>query len=245
VILVEGLRVVFGRTIALDALSLELGEGVFGLFGANGSGKSTLLRVLAGLLRPSAGRVLLQGRPLSSSDEALRRRIGYAGHEPGLYANLSLLENLRLFARLYGVEDGRAEDAIEELGLSERAGVPTARLSAGWQRRAAVARAVLHNPDVLLLDEPYANLDDDAADLVSGAITARRGPGRVALIATHGARKLKAFADGGVILRRGGLVTQGRYRQPEPAGPEGRTGAAAGKGRFVAESLECADVELV
>ena len=221
----------FGRTIALDSLDLSLGEGIFGVFGPNGSGKSTLLRVLAGLLRPSRGRVWLAGRPLDPSDEALRRRIGYAGHEPGLYANLSLVENLHLFAHLYGVDGGRAEEAVEALELSEKAEVPTAQLSAGWQRRAAVARAMLHDPDLLLLDEPYANLDDHAAELIGRVLQAHRGPGRLTLVATHGARKLKAYADGGVMLRRGSLLTQGRYRQPEPEGREAQR-ATAGGGRF-------------
>jgi heme ABC exporter ATP-binding subunit CcmA len=230
------LRVSFGRTIALDSLDLALGEGIFGVFGPNGSGKSTLLRVLAGLLRPSRGRVWLAGKPLDPSDEALRRRIGYAGHEPGLYANLSLLENLHLFAHLYGVAGGRAEEVVEALELSDQAGLPTAQLSAGWQRRAAVARATLHDPDLLLLDEPYANLDDHAADLVGRALQARRGPGRITLVATHGARKLKAYADGGVMLRRGSLLTQGRYRQPEPEGREAQRAAAGG--RFAPGSLE-------
>jgi heme ABC exporter ATP-binding subunit CcmA len=236
VIRVEGLRVAFGRTIALDSLDLTLGDGIFGVFGPNGSGKSTLLRVLAGLLRPSRGRIWLEGKPLAISDEALRRRIGYMGHEPGLYANLSLLENLRLFAHLYGVAGDRVDEAVEALGLNEKAGVPTARLSAGWQRRAAVARATLHHPDLLLLDEPYANLDDDAAELVGRALQARKGPGRLTLVATHGARKLKAYADGGVMLRRGSLLTQGRYRQPEPEGRESQR-ATAGGGRFAPGSL--------
>jgi heme ABC exporter ATP-binding subunit CcmA len=237
VIRAEGLRVSFGRTIALDSLDLALGEGIFGVFGPNGSGKSTLLRVLAGLLRPTRGLVWLAGERLDSSNEDLRRRIGYAGHEPGLYANLSLIENLHLFAHLYGVAGGRVEEVVEALELSNQASVPTAQLSAGWQRRAAVARATLHDPDLLLLDEPYANLDDHAADLVGRALQARRGPGRLTLVATHGARKLKAYADGGVMLRRGSLLTQGRYRQPEPEGREAQRATAAG-GRFAPGSLE-------
>jgi heme exporter protein A len=237
VIRVEGLRVAFGRTIALDSLDLTLGDGIFGVFGPNGAGKSTLLRVLAGLLRPSRGQIWLDGQPLAISDEALRRRIGYVGHEPGLYENLSLSENLRLFAHLYGVAGSRVDEVIEALGLNEKAAVPTAQLSAGWQRRAAVARATLHDPDLLLLDEPYANLDDHAAELVGRAIQARRGPSRLTLVATHGARKLKAFADGGVMLRRGSLLTQGRYRQPEPEGRESRP-ATTGGGRFAPGPLD-------
>ena len=215
---IRGLSVSYGRTVALDRLDLELGPGVIGLFGPNGSGKSTLLRVLSGLLRPSAGIVELGGRPISSSDEGFRRRVGFAGHESGLYPRLTLEENLSLFARLYDLPTKRGLEVAEEVGLSSRLQARAGELSAGLKRRAAVARALLHEPDLLLLDEPYANLDDDAADDVTRAVKRWSGPERTALIATHGAKRLKAYAAGGVILKRGRVVVEGRYSgAPEPA----------------------------
>lgn len=209
---VEGVRVAFGRTVALERVDLEAADGVVGVFGANGSGKTTLLRVVAGLLQPSAGRVLVDGEPVWRGGEDVRRRIGYAGHASGLYAHLTVAENLELFARLYGAPRAAAARALDALALGDRAGARVGELSAGLRRRAAVARALVHDPDVVLLDEPYANLDDDAAARVSDALRAWRGPGRVALVATHGAKRLKAFADAGLILQRGRVVTYGRYR---------------------------------
>ena len=214
-ILAENLSVFFGRTRALEAVDLELGDGVFGLFGQNGSGKSTLLRAFAGLLRPTFGAVTIDGSSPRDRSEEIRRSIGYLGHESGLYPNLTVAENLELFANLYGVGASRVAEVIDSIGIADRAGTLAAELSAGLKRRAGVARALLHEPTVLLFDEPYANLDDDAASLVSGAIRSWRAPGRTGVIATHGAKIVKAFADGGVILKRGRVQTSGRYRRAE------------------------------
>ncbi|MDQ3662438.1 MAG: heme ABC exporter ATP-binding protein CcmA [Actinomycetota bacterium] len=213
-IVVEGLRVRFGRTVALDGIELTLEEGITGLFGPNGSGKSTLLRAVAGLVKPSQGGITFEGSPIAPAQENWRRLVGYAGHDSGLYPNLTVAENLRLFGKLYGCDPARPAGLLKLLGLENRAGTYAGELSAGLKRRAAVARALVGEPRLLLLDEPYANLDDDSAALVTEALVAWRAPGRSALIATHGARKLKAFADAGVILRRGRVVTHGRYRDP-------------------------------
>jgi heme exporter protein A len=210
---VRALDVSFGRTRALRGLDLELSEGVAGLFGPNGSGKSTLLRVLAGLLRPTAGVVRVMGQPVGGRGELGRSRIGFVGHSSGLYGRLSIVENLRLFAKLHGAGGGRVDHVLDSLQLSQRQNTVINDLSAGFKRRAAVGRALVHDPDLLLLDEPYANLDDEAAELVSSAIKEWRAPGRVAVIATHGAKKVKAYADAGVILQHGRLVTQGTYQE--------------------------------
>lgn len=206
----DNVAVNFGRTAALREVSVDLDEGVTGLFGPNASGKTTLLRVLAGLLRPTSGTVSVLGRPLSNKHEAQRGRIGYVGHSSGLYGRLSIMENLELFERLYGVRD-RASALVDRLGLGERATTPAADLSAGFRRRAAVARALLHEPDLLLLDEPYANLDDEAAERVSLAVMEWRAPGRCAVIATHGAKKVKRYADAGLILQHGRVIRRGTY----------------------------------
>lgn len=213
-IVAESLRVRFGRTVALDGIELTLEEGITGLFGPNGSGKSTLLRAVAGLIRPSQGSITFEGAPVAVAQEGWRRLVGYAGHESGLYPNLTVAENLELFGKLYGSDAARPARLLAQLGLEGRAETLAGDLSAGFKRRAAVARALVGEPRLLLLDEPYANLDDDSAALVTEALIAWREPGRSALVATHGARKLKAFADAGVILRRGRIVTHGRYRDP-------------------------------
>lgn len=201
------LTVVYGRTIALDALHLELNEGITGLFGQNGSGKSTLLRALAGLTRPTSGAIVLQGEHVSARDESFRRRVGYSGHQTGLYERLSVRENLMLFAQMYGVTSTRVDVVIADLGLDDRSGVMVGALSAGGKRSASVARALLHEPDLLLLDEPYANLDDEAAERISRSVQAWRAPGRLGIIATHGAKRVKSFADASLILKRGRVVS--------------------------------------
>jgi heme ABC exporter ATP-binding subunit CcmA len=208
VIQINGLSVFFGRTVALNRVDLELEPGVVGLFGQNASGKSTLLRVLAGLLAPTSGNVTWDGAPIGSGGEALRARIGYAGHLSGLYGRLSVRENLTLFARLYGVRPERIDTVLDVLDLQPRAATAVGDLSAGFKRRAAVARALLHEPDLLLLDEPYAHLDDAAAEAVSDAVRQWRAPGRIAVIATHGAKRIRAFTDARIVLQRGRVVTQ-------------------------------------
>ncbi|MFN2595487.1 MAG: heme ABC exporter ATP-binding protein CcmA [Actinomycetota bacterium] len=204
---IENVVVTFGRTIALDDLSLELREGVIGLFGPNGSGKSTLLRLIAGLLKPAGGSVTIDGSKLSSGDEALRGQIGYVGHSSGLYSQLTVLENLELFARLYGVDTERCTSLVHDLGLVERSSTRASELSAGYKRRAAVARTLVSDPHVLLLDEPYANLDDEAAELVTNAVRAWKGPGKTCVLATHGAKRVKAYADASIILQQGHAVS--------------------------------------
>lgn len=208
----ERLRIVFGHTVALDSVTFDIEPGVTGLFGPNGSGKSTFLRAAAGLLRPIAGTITIDGVPAGTRSETARRRVGYAGHEPGLYPHLTVSENLKLFAHLYGVPASRVDEMLTAVGLSGRADTSVADLSAGLKRRAAVARALLHEPDVLLLDEPYANLDDAASEMISEAVVSWRGPRRYAVIATHGAKRVKAFADAGVILRDGRVAVAGSYR---------------------------------
>lgn len=214
-ITVDTVTVVYGRTIALDGLRIEIGTGVTGVFGQNASGKSTLLRVITGLLKPTRGQIKIDGQPLSLANESFRRLVGYAGHESGLYARLTVLENLELFGKLYGVRPARARSLLEELGIADRAHTPVADLSAGLKRRAAVARAMLHEPRLLVLDEPYANLDDDAADLVSEAIKRGwAGSDRTGVLATHGAKRVKEFANAALILKRGRAVSY-RRRVPE------------------------------
>lgn len=204
---VDGLRVLYGRTLALESVTLDIRDGVTGLFGQNGSGKSTLLKVVAGFVTPTAGSVTHDGARVRLGDEDWRRRLGYAGHEPGLYGRLTVSENLDLFACLYDAPRTRAADLLDALDIADRAGSRVDSLSAGLKRRVSVARALLHDPRVLLLDEPYANLDDEAADRVSNAIRAWRRPGRIALIATHGARRVKEFADAAIILKSARVVS--------------------------------------
>ena len=164
----------YGERAALRDVTLDLEAGrTLVVFGPNGAGKTTLLRMLATLLRPHAGEVRVLGRPLPADGWAVRGRIGFLGHEAMLYRELSGRENLRFYARLYGVAQARADAVIEAVGMTGRGDDPVAELSRGMVQRLAIARAVLHAPELLLLDEPLANLDPAAAAQVEPLI----GPG--------------------------------------------------------------------
>jgi heme exporter protein A len=170
----------YGEREALSEVSLTLPEGsTLVVFGPNGAGKTTLLRVLATLLRPHAGTVAVLGAELPREAWAVRGRVGLLGHEPLLYRELTAQENLRFHARLHGVGEERVRELLELLRLSSRAAEPLRTLSRGLVQRVAVARAVLHDPELLLLDEPHSNLDPAAVELVAPLIGAASGRSRV------------------------------------------------------------------
>ncbi len=164
----------YGERIVLRDVSLELAAGrTLVVFGPNGAGKTTLLRILATLLRPHAGEVRVLGHVLPRDGHAVRGQIGFLGHEALLYRELTGRENLRFYARLHRVAPGRAAAVLDAVGMTARADDPVAELSRGMVQRLAIARAVLHEPALLLLDEPLANLDPAAAEQVAPLI----GPG--------------------------------------------------------------------
>jgi heme exporter protein A len=199
---VEGLARHYGEREALSGVSAELDEGrTLVVFGPNGAGKTTLLRVLASLLRPHAGLVRVLGSSLPEEAWAVRGRVGLLGHEPMLYRELTAQENLRFHARLHGVEDGRVEEMLDAVAMSDRRAEPLRNLSRGMVQRVAVARAVLHDPPLLLLDEPYANLDPAAVELVAPLIGASSGRTRV--ICSHDPAGGLAEADVVLGLRAG------------------------------------------
>jgi heme exporter protein A len=180
----EDLTRLYGEREALAGVSLSLGEGqTLVVLGPNGAGKTTLLRVLATLLRPHAGGVRVLGSSLPGESWAVRGRIGLLGHEPLLYRELSARENLRYHARLHGVGFERVEELLAAVGMLTRAEEPIRMLSRGMVQRVAIARAVLHDPELLLLDEPRANLDPAGAELVEPLI----GPtsGRTRVVCSH------------------------------------------------------------
>jgi heme exporter protein A len=170
---VEGLTRHYGEREALGDVSLSLAEGqTLVVFGPNGAGKTTLLRVLATLLRPHAGSVRVLGSSLPEEAWAVRGRVGMLGHEPLLYRELTARENLSFHARLHGVDEERVQELLDAVALGARANEPLRTLSRGMVQRVAVARAVLHDPELLLLDEPHANLDPAAVELVAPLIGA-------------------------------------------------------------------------
>jgi len=198
------LRRDFGERPALVGISarLEPGESL-AVLGPNGSGKSTLLRILAGLLRPSGGEASVLGCRLPKEAHRLRGRVGYLGHEPLLYRDLSPRENLDLVAALYGLDPAdsakRIEVLLETVGMSRRGGDRVAELSAGMRQRVDICRAVLHEPELLLLDEPDAHLDADARRLVEPLIGS--GTGLTRVVVSHDREAATAGADALLELR--------------------------------------------
>lgn len=195
----SGLIQRFGSHTILGPLDIQLAaEERLAVIGDNGAGKTTLLRILATAARPAAGRLDLFGLPAATQRERLRARLGYAGHQPGLYPDLTALENLRFFAKLHGVGPGRVETALAEVGLAAVAARRVAELSRGTQLRLALARAILHDPELLILDEPDAGLDAEAAALLQ-----RLAAGRTVVIATHDRALARGLCGRSLLLRAG------------------------------------------
>jgi heme exporter protein A len=192
----------YGERLALDGVSVTVAEGqTLGVFGPNGAGKTTLLRLLATLLRPHAGTARVLGCELPGEDWKVRGRVGYLGHDPILYRDLTARENLRFHARLHAVDTGRVDELLDAVRLTRRADEPIANLSRGMVQRAAIARALLHEPPLLLLDEPRANLDPAAAAFLEPLIG--RSSGRTRVLVTHDIEGGLEESDVVLGLRRG------------------------------------------
>lgn len=208
---VQKLTKTFGLNPVLRGLSFNVPRGQFlTLLGPNGSGKTTLLRILAGLARPTSGTVRIGGWELPGEAAYVRRQLGVVSHLPLLYDTLTAEENLLFFARLYDlpVAQRRARVAalLERVGLRRRARDVVATFSRGMVQRLAIARAILHDPAVLLLDEPYTGLDQDAAALLDTLLREVAIAGRTVIMTTHDLRRGHALADRIAILSRGAIA---------------------------------------
>jgi heme exporter protein A len=192
----------FGERVALAGVSVSVPEGAtLAVLGGNGAGKTTLLRVLAGLLRPHGGRACVLGAALPDERWQLPARVGYVGHEPLLYRELSGRENLRYHADLHGAPHSRINALLAELDIADRADEPVRDLSKGLVQRLAIARAVLHEPALVLLDEPRANLDPSAAELAEPLIG--RASGRTRVLVSHDVAGALEESDVALGLRAG------------------------------------------
>jgi heme exporter protein A len=204
----RGLARYFGERTALREVTLEVPAGAsLAVLGRNGAGKSTLLRILASLLRPHAGEVLIFGEPLPRRAWAVRARLGLLGHEPLLYRELTGRENLDYHARLHRLPAERVTEVLTAVDMDRRAEDPVRLLSRGMVQRLAIARAVLHRPQLLLLDEPRANLDPGASELVEPLIGRAAGVTRV--LTSHDPRAALAEADLVLALKAGRPVFAG------------------------------------
>jgi heme exporter protein A len=212
----RGLARYFGERVALSGVSVQVPAGTtLAVLGRNGAGKSTLLRILAALLRPHSGAVEVFGEPLPRRAWAVRGKIGLLAHEPLLYRELNGRENLEYHARLHGVARERVSEVLGAVGMDRRAEDPVRLLSRGMVQRLAIARAVLHDPQLLLLDEPRANLDPAAAELVEPLIG--RPSGRTRVLTSHDPQAALADADAVLALKDGRVVFSG---PPRDFGPE-------------------------
>jgi ABC-2 type transport system ATP-binding protein len=194
----------FDDRVAVDDLSFELAAGeIFALLGPNGAGKTTTLRMLAGLIVPSSGTVHIDGEPMTAQASHLRGRIGFLTEAPGLWDRLTVYENLVVYARLHGVTPARdvVNRALNLFGIANRAGDQTARLSKGLKQRVALARTLLHNPSIVLLDEPTAGLDPESAHETRTLILRLRSERRSVVISTHNLDEVERVADRVAVLR--------------------------------------------
>jgi heme exporter protein A len=210
----HGLTRAFGRRVAVRDLTFSVRDGeCLALFGPNGAGKTTLLRVLAGLLRPTSGRASIAGVELPGSAN-VRAVVGLISHQSMLYSALTALENVEFTARLYGVDSPRhaALRALSRMQLADRAESPVRSLSRGMQQRVSAARAIVHEPRVVLLDEPYTGLDETGAGALSSTLGVLKASGAALVLVTH------HLGEGLAIATHTAIMRDGRFVKHEPRG---------------------------
>lgn len=208
-ITVNRLRKGFEGASVLRDLDLTVGPGEFlVVVGANGVGKTTLLKILSTLSKPDAGKVFIRGRDTEDYPISLKREIGVVAHWNLLYEDLTCAENLRFFGRMFAIENlkNRIEQVVEQVGLKERTNHLVRTLSHGMQKRLAIARAVLHNPNVLLLDEPETGLDQEGVEMLRSLLDQRRNEHRVVVMTTHDLNKSLRWGDKVAVLAGGKIV---------------------------------------
>lgn len=207
---IENLSKKFGSVTAVKGLSLSVKRGeLFGLVGPNGAGKTTVVRILCGALRPSSGTIRVNGLDITSCGEKIKSMIGYLPEEPNLYERMSAKKFLEFFAELYGVNGrNRADELLGAVGLEDRANSKIATFSKGMRQRLAIARALLHSPEILILDEPTMGLDPASARMLRDFVAEQRGK-KTILMCTHYMNEADLLCDRIGILNSGSLAAIG------------------------------------
>ncbi len=217
---ISGLVKQYGMNTVLRGVDLEVRAGEFvTLVGANGAGKTTLIRIVATLLRPTAGEVRVGGWPVPQRADRVRHHIGLVSHHPLLYSDMTAAENLLFFARLYRLEDPeeRALNALKTVGLAARQRDPVRTFSRGMYQRLTLARATLHEPDILLLDEPYTGLDQEASALLDDLLREQASRQRTILMITHDLVHGLNLCNRIAILSRGKIAADVSRETLQPA----------------------------
>jgi ABC-2 type transport system ATP-binding protein len=220
----KGLTRRYGDLVALDDLSFTVGEGqMFGFVGPNGAGKTTAMRIGLGVLEPDAGEVRWRGQPMT---DEIRKRVGYMPEERGLYPKMRVRDQLEYFARLHGLPATEAGDAadywIERLGVAERAGDRVEQLSLGNQQRVQLAAALVHNPEVLVLDEPFSGLDPVGVDVLAEVLAERAAEGIPVIFSSHQLELVERLCEAVAIINHGRLVAAGPVEELRSSGGERR-----------------------
>ncbi|WP_276652342.1 ABC transporter ATP-binding protein [Corynebacterium vitaeruminis] len=220
-LILSGLSKRFGDVQALDGVSLEVAPGeIYGFVGSNGAGKSTAMRIALGVLSADAGTVFIDDQEM---DATQRRRIGYMPEERGLYAKEKLVDQLAFFGALHGIDKAasreKAMSLLEQLGLAERAGDKLETLSLGNQQRVQLAASLIHDPDVLVLDEPFSGLDPVAVDVMSELLVERAAKGVAVLFSSHQLGLVQKLCDRIGIITKGKLRAEGSVDELRSRGP--------------------------
>src|SRR5580658_2712534 len=208
---VTDLRKRYGHVIAVDGLSLRAAEGeTIGLLGPNGAGKTTIVSMIAGLLRPDSGQVLIAGRPLSGDTDPIKHKIGLVPQDLALYDELSAGDNLTFFGALYGIDSATGKrpiaDALELVGLTDRVKDKVKTFSGGMKRRLNLAAALLHNPQILLLDEPTVGVDPQSRNAIFDNLETLKKRGKTLLYTTHYMEEAARLCDRLIIIDHGKVV---------------------------------------
>ena len=209
----------FGLKTVLKNLDFEVADGEFvALLGPNGAGKTTFLRILASLSRPSMGEIRLAGYRLPEQAAAVRRRLGVVSHQPLLYGDLTAEENLRFYARMYSISntEPRISQVLEMVGLTPRRRDLVRTFSRGMQQRLAIGRAVLHDPQIILFDEPHTGLDQDACAMLDNVLKEVAARGRTVVMTSHDLARVAALASRFDVLSRGMIAASTPSSQIEP-----------------------------